>query len=103
MFDPILIAGVNPYVLTLLPFIIVAVTLAVRAGFKAYGKEVSGGATQAVAVAISLAAAVATLTLSGAPLPPDVPGWLQLLIALFSLQMAAYEVIVKRVVAKLGA
>lgn len=102
MFDPILISGVNPYVLTLLPFIIVAVTLAVRAGFKGYGKEISAGATQAIAVVISLGVAVATFALSGAPLPADVPGWSQLIIGLFSLQMAAYEVIVKRVMEKLG-
>ena len=101
--DPVLIEGISPALLVLLPFIIVAVVYAVREAFKAAGKEVvSELAIQTIAFIISAAAVAGTFALSGKPLPGDATSWLQLAGSLFSLQMVAYEVIVKRVLAALG-
>jgi hypothetical protein len=97
VFDPILIEGISPAILALLPFIVVALTLLVREAFKAAGKPLPTLATQAVAFVISLAAVVGTFLLSGQALPVDFAGWSTLIVSLFSLQMAAYEVIIKRV------
>ena len=100
--DPVLIEGISPALLVLLPFIIVAVVYAVREAFKAAGKDVSGFAIQAIAFVISAAAVAGTFALSGKPLPGDATSWLQLAGSLFSLQMVAYEVVIKRVLAALG-
>ena len=97
MFDPILISGIAPSILVLLPFLVVAITLAVREGFKAAGKEVPALATQILAFVVSAGAVAGTFVLSGAALPVDFGGWSQLIVSLFSLQMLAYEVVIKRV------
>lgn len=99
MFDPILIEGIAPSILALLPFLVVAITLAIREAFKAAGKEVPPIATQIIAFVISAGAVVGTFVLSGAALPVDFGGWSQLVVSLFSLQMLAYEVVIKRVLA----
>ena len=98
----ILIEGINPTFLVLLPFLIVAVVYAVREAFKAAGKDVSGLAIQVIAFVLSAAAVAGTFALSGKALPGDATSWLQLAGSLFSLQMVAYEVIVKRVLAAFG-
>jgi hypothetical protein len=101
VFDPFLIEGIAPSILVLLPFLVVAITLAIREGFKAAGKEVPALATQIVAFVVSAGAVVGTFVLSGAALPVDFGGWSQLIVSLFSLQMLAYEIVVKRIVALL--
>jgi hypothetical protein len=101
VFDPILIEGISPSILVLLPFLVVAITLAVREGFKYTGKEVPALATQIIAFVVSAGAVVGTFVLSGAALPVDFGGWSQLIVSLFSLQMLAYEIVVKRIVALL--
>lgn len=99
MFDPILIEGVPASILALLPFLVVAITLAVREVFKYAGKEVPALATQIIAFVVSASAVAGTFILSGAALPVDFGGWSQLVVSLFSLQMLAYEVVIKRVLA----
>lgn len=102
MFDPILIEGISPAILALLPFIVVAITLAIREGFKYAGKEVPALVTQAVAFVVSAGAVVGTFALSGKALPIDFAGWSNLIVSLFGLQMLAYEVVVKRVLSLFG-
>lgn len=102
MFDPILIEGIAPSILVLLPFIVVAITLAVREGFKYAGKEVPALATQIIAFVVSAGAVAGTFVLSGQALPGDFAGWSNLVVSLFGLQMLAYEVIIKRVLALFG-
>lgn len=101
MFDPVLIEGISPSILALLPFVVVALTLLVREAFKRAGKEVPAIVTQAVAFVISAAAVAGTFLLSGKALPVDFQGWSSLIVSLFGLQMLAYEVIIKRVLALL--
>ena len=102
MFDPILIEGISPSILVLLPFIVVFIVLLVREGFKAAGKEIPAIATQVVAFVVSAGAVAGTFLLSGAALPGDFAGWSNLIVSLFGLQMLAYEVIIKRVLALFG-
>ena len=102
MFDPILIEGIAPSILILLPFLVVALTVTVREVFKQLGKDVPPLATQAIALVISAGTVVGTFLLSGAALPTDFAGWSQLIVSLFSLQMLAYEVVIKRVLALLS-
>jgi len=99
MFDPILIEGIAPSILVLLPFLVVAITLAIREAFKYAGKEVPALVTQIIAFVVSAGAVVGTFVLSGAALPIDFGGWSQLIVSLFSLQMLAYEIVIKRVLA----
>jgi len=99
MFDPILVEGISPSILVLLPFLVVAITLAVREAFKYAGKEVPALATQVIAFVVSAGAVVGTFVLSGAAPPGDFAGWSNLIVSLFGLQMLAYEVVIKRVVA----
>lgn len=98
MFDPILIEGINPAILALLPFVVVFLTMLVRYGFKQAGKEVPALATQAIAFVVSAAAVVGTFVLSGQALPVEFAGWSNLIVSLFGLQMLAYEIVIKRVV-----
>lgn len=102
MFDPILIEGINPSLLVLLPFLVVAIVYAVREAFKASGKEVPALAVQAIALVLSFAAVGGSFALSGQPLPADAEAWLKLAGGFFSLQMVAYEIIIKRVIAAFG-
>jgi hypothetical protein len=101
MFDPFLIEGISPSILLLLPFLVVAITVAVREAFKGAGKEIPPLATQIIAFVVSAGAVVGTFALSGAALPVDFNGWSQLVVSLFALQMAAYEIVIKRVLALL--
>jgi len=102
MFDPILIEGIPPSILVLLPLIVVLITMAVREAFKYAGKEVPALATQIVAFVVSAGAVAGTFVLSGVALPGDFAGWSNLIVSLFGLQMLAYEVVIKRVLSLFG-
>jgi 4-hydroxybenzoate polyprenyltransferase len=102
MFDPVVIEGINPSLLVLLPFLIVALVYAIRESFKAAGKEVPAVAVQALALVLSFGAVAGSYALSGMALPVSAEAWLKLAGSFFSLQMVAYEIIVKRVIDAFG-
>jgi hypothetical protein len=102
MFDPFLISGINPAILALLPFVVVALTLLVRSVFKQAGKEIPAWLSQGIAFVLSAVCVVGTFLLSKVAMPTEFVGWSSLLVSLFSLQMVVYEVIVKRVLGLLS-